>query len=386
MILNFADLFCGGGGTSQGAAEAAVALGYQPRITAVNHWNLAIETHAANHPSARHYCARVDSLKPTELFGTGELDVLWASPECTHHSRARAGAPIQDQSRATAWDVVQWAASLRPSVVFVENVVEFEEWGPLDDTAKPIPGRKGEVFKAWINALRSYGYTVDWRVLCAADFGDPTSRRRLFVQAVRQGRKIVWPNPTHSRSADLFGRPLWRSAQDAVIDWSIPATPIAKRSRALRPKTLQWIRQGLERFGGSPFLVAMEHKGRTISADQPVPTVTCARGGAIGVAFLISYYGTGGARPISEPLPTVTCKARFGLVQASLDEVAFRMLRPHEYAAAQGFPAGYQFCGTIEDQVRQIGNAVPCGFGRALVGAHLLQSSDVSSLVRGIAA
>jgi len=386
MLLNFTDLFCGGGGTSTGAAQAARALGYEPRITAVNHWDLAIRTHAANHPSARHYCARVDSLTPTDLFRPGELDILWASPECTHHSRARGGKPIQDQSRATAWDVVRWAESLRPGVILIENVVEFQEWGPLGDDGDPILDLKGQVFGAWIEALRTIGYVVDWRVLCAADFGDPTSRRRLFVQAVRRGRKIVWPDPTHSRSKDLFGKPLWRSASEAVIDWSIPATPIAKRSRALRPKTLRWIRQGLERFGGSPFLVAMEHKGRTISADQPMPTVTCARGGAIGVAFLISYYGNGGARPITEPLPTVTCKARFGLVQASMDQVAFRMLRPHEYAAAQGFPAGYQFCGTIEDQVRQIGNAVPCGFGRALVGAQLIQSSDVSSLIRGIAA
>lgn len=396
-----ADLFCGAGGTSTGAAQAVEALGYTLRLTAVNHWERAVATHAANHPTARHLCASIDSLNPLHLFSEGELDILWASPECTHHSRARGGRPMRDQSRATAWCVTRWAEALRPSIVMVENVPEFEEWGPLDSRGKPVKERKGETFQAWIQTLRSIGYRVDWRVLCAADYGDPTTRRRLFVQAVRGRRRIVWPEPTHSPESDLFGRPRWRSAAEAVIDWSIPAPRIDERKRPLAPKTMSRILEGLARYGGKPFVVAMEHGGRTVTADAPLPTVTCAKGGAMGVSYLlpqqsggrlrpafepaptvaaagaialvVEYYGTGQARPTSDPLPTVTCNDRFALVKADAGGIGFRMLQPHELAAAQGFPRHYQFAGTKTEQVRQIGNAVPCGISRALVTAQLTQ-------------
>jgi DNA (cytosine-5)-methyltransferase 1 len=153
----------------------------------------------------------------------------------------------------------------------------------------------------------------------------------------------------------------------------------------------------------------MEHGGRTVPASAPLPTVTTARGGAMGVAYLLpqqsdgrlrpisepaptvaaagaialvlEYYGNGQARPVTKPLPTVTCNDRFGLVEASGNQIGFRMLQPHELAAAQGFPADYRFTGTKSDQVRQIGNAVPCGFAKAIVAAQLTQDSDVRHII-----
>lgn len=396
--LTMADLFCGAGGTSTGARQAAERLGYTVRLTAINHWSRAVETHTANHPDARHLCASLDSLNPRDLFAEGELDLLVASPECTHHSRARGGRPMHDQSRATAWCVTRWAEALRPSVVLVENVPEFEEWGPLGANGKPLPSRKGETFRAWVTSMRSIGYRVQWRILCAADYGDPTTRRRLFVQAVRGRRRIQWPDPTHSPQTDLFELPRWRGAHE-IIDWTISTPTLNQRRRPLAPRTMARIREGLRRYGGQPFVIAMEHGGRTVPASAPLPTVTTARGGAMGVAYLlpqqsdgrlrpvaeptptvstsgaialvIEYYGNGQARPVTDPLPTVTCNDRFALVEAAGDRIAFRMLQPHELAAAQGFPTDYRFTGTKTEIVRQIGNAVPCGMSRALVGAVL---------------
>lgn len=409
MKYRIADLFCGAGGTSAGAVEAVLALGRNPELTAINHWPRAIETHTANHPGARHLCTGVDSVNPRDLYAEGELDLLWASPECTHHSRARGGKPMSDQSRATAWCVVRWAEALRPPVILVENVPEFVEWGPIGSKGLPLASRKGETFAAWCAALRSLGYKVDHRLLCAADHGDPTTRTRLFVQAVRGRRQIVWPHPTHSREPDLMATRRWRGADLHVIDWTIPAVPLDERKRPLADRTMERIREGLARYSGEPFLIAMEHGGRTIPAASPVPTVTCAKGGALGVAFLlpqhgggalrpasmpaptvatagaialvVEYYGNGQARPVTDPLPTVTCKDRFALVQAHGSRIAFRMLQPHELAAAQGFPSHYKFTGNKKDQVRQIGNAVPRRLARALVGAVLAQNPDVSHLV-----
>lgn len=305
---------------------------------------------------------------------------------------------MNDQSRASGHCVTRWAEALRPEVILVENVREFMEWGPIGANGRPLASMKGATFRAWVGMLESLGYRVEWRLLCAADYGDPTTRERLFVQAVRGRRRIAWPNPTHTQHPELWGLPRWRPALE-IIDWSIPAQPIDSRKRPLAARTMQRIEEGLRRYGGQPVIIAMEHGGRTLPAAAPLPTVTCARGGAMGVAYLlpqhgggalrpvtqpvptvatsgaialvVEYYGNGKARPVTEPLPTVTCNDRFALVQVLGRRIGFRMLQPAELAAAQGFPKDYRFTGTKTDAVRQIGNAVPCGLARALVSAVL---------------
>jgi DNA (cytosine-5)-methyltransferase 1 len=412
-ILKVADLFCGAGGTSTGAIEAIHALGFTPHLTAVNHWDVAIATHSANHPGARHFCASIDDLNPRSLFAEGELDLLWASPECTHHSTARGGRPINDQSRATAHCVTRWAEALRPPVIMVENVPEFETWGPIGSNGRPLQSRKGETFRAWLELLHSLGYSVDYRRLIAANYGDPTTRERLFVQAVRGRRRIVWPSPTHAQPApDLFamdGRKPWVSAAD-IIDWSIPGRSIFTRERPLAPNTMKRIRDGLDEHGGAT-IIAMEHGGRHLPVSRPLPTITTAKGGAFGVAYIlpqqsggklrpvsepvptistsgalsliIEYYGNGKARPVTEPLPTVTTVDRFALIQKQGGDVLFRMLRWPELAAAQGFRADYKFTGTQREITKQIGNAVPRHLSRALCLAVLSQQSDISSQLLG---
>lgn len=150
--LKAADLFCGAGGSSTGLKRVAQALGVGLDLTAVNHWPTAVETHAANHPEARHVCQSVDNIDPRKVTG-GTLDLLWASPECTHHSTARGGMPINDQSRATAWCVTRWAEALRPAYIVVENVPEFQTWGPLGTNERPLKSRKGETFAAWMSDI-----------------------------------------------------------------------------------------------------------------------------------------------------------------------------------------------------------------------------------------
>lgn len=402
-----ADLFCGAGGTSTGAVEAVTALGFAPELTAINHWPVAVATHERNHPGARHLCASLDALNPRDLFRRGELRLLWASPECTHHSIARGGAPINDQSRATAWCVTRWAEALQPDTILVENVPEFRTWGPIGARGKTLKSMRGRTFEAWLATLRSLGYEVEWRVLVAADYGDPTTRRRLFVQAQRRrSARCVWPTATHAE-AGRGGLAPWVSAR-AIIDWAIPGKSIFAREKPLAPNTLRRIREGLEKFGGAPFVVAMEHGGRVLPAARPLPTVTTARGGAYGPAYVlpqhgggalrpvdqpaptvatagalalvVEYYGNGRARSLAAPLPTVTCRDRFALIHASGGDVLFRMFRKHELAAAQGFRRDYEFVGTVQEQVRQIGNAVPRRLARAIVAAAVGQCEDVSRL------
>lgn len=455
--IKVADLFCGAGGTSTGAIQAIEDLGYSAELTAINHWDIAIATHSANHPGSRHYCTSIDDLNPRRLYQEGELDLLWASPECTHHSTARGGRPINDQSRATAWCVTRWAEAIRPKVIMVENVPEFETWGPLGHNGRPLKSRKGEVFQAWLQTLRSLGYRVDHRVLSAADYGDPTTRRRLFVQAVRGRRRICWPEPTHGES-DMFTERLpYRTARD-IIDWGLKSESIYSRSKPLAENTLRRIWLGLQKYGlkafilpqqaggrqvkgvdepvspittrsgealAQPFLISMEHGGHLRSIDRPINTITTAKGGAHALAepylvelrgtassqiastahdidkpvgtitsggihhalaepYLVEYYGNGEARSVDGPLPTATTKQRFGLAQPVIElqghryllDIRFRMLQPHELAAAQGFPTDYQFTGNKTQVVKQIGNAVPCGLARSLVTAVMTANNQ----------
>ncbi len=405
-MIRIVDLFAGAGGESTGIIQAL--NGAKHDLAAVNHWERAIETHTRNHPNARHFQADIQNLNPHEVVDPRQkLDLLWASPECTHHSIARGGRPRSDQSRASAWLALKWLSEVYVRRFYMENVPEFTTWGPLGSDGRPLQSKKGATFEAYIGALKSLGYRVDWQILKAADYGDPTTRRRFFLQAVRGHEKIRWPEQSHAEVSGLFGLKPWVPARD-VIDWSIQGESIFKRKRPLQPATLRRIEAGILRYWGKwavPFLVRYNggddrHQAvdmpigtldtsnryglveaftlgqQSCAAPRPVskPLATVSTAGAISLTepFLIHYYGNGDAVPVRIPLATITTKDRFALIEgkAGLD-ITFRMLQPHELAAAQGFPKDYWFSGNKTDQVKQIGNAVPVNTAKALAAAGL---------------
>lgn len=328
--LHVADLFAGAGGMSTGLMDACRDLGIRVDLIAVNHWPTAVQTHTANHPSARHFCAPVESVDPRVAVPGGRLHLLMAAPECVHFSTARGGRPMNDQSRASAWHLLRWLELLRVDDVLIENVPEFLTWGPLSAYGRPLKEQRGHTFKAFVAAVESLNYRVEWKILNAADYGEATTRRRLFIRARRGRKSIDWPQPTHGRKAgaSLFRhvRP-WRAARE-VIDWTITGESIFSRKRPLAPATMRRIVEGLKRVGGpelQPFIVAMEHGGRAVSVDVPLPTITTAKGGAFGVAepFLVPFLGerkgqTPRTRSIDDPLQTITTENPIGLAQPFL--------------------------------------------------------------------
>jgi DNA (cytosine-5)-methyltransferase 1 len=309
------DLFCGAGGTTTGAEQS----GAVKVKLAVNHWRTAVYSHQQNHPDVRHICAEVDSINPLEFQGMN-LKVLLASPECVGHSNARGSRPVNDQRRASAWCVPRWAEALRPDWIVCENVREFEDWAPLGVDGKPLKSRKGEIFAAWVQAIRACNYHVEWKSLNAADYGGATSRVRMFVVA-RRGRSsqpIPWPTPTHSREN-------WTPAY-TIIDWSKPAYSIFDRTPALVPKTLARIERGLHKFcspdNPRPFIVKYRGTGTVSDVNEPMPTITA--GGhhlAVAMPFVVKYHGgtsdkrNGTDRQYSllDPLPTIDTQPRFGM-------------------------------------------------------------------------
>jgi DNA (cytosine-5)-methyltransferase 1 len=349
---NVVDMFCGAGGESTGITLAAGEQNMRVNLTAINHWERAIETHAANHPGAEHLCESVERIDPARAVPGQRLDLLWASPECTHHSNARGGRPRSDQGRASAWLILKWLSELFVKRVIIENVPEFLSWGPLDSGGKPLQNRKGETFRAFIGALRSLGYEVDWRILTAADYGDPTIRRRLFIQAVKGRKRILWPEITHMEKTDnLIGYAPWRSARE-IIDWSIPGTSIFGRKRPLAEATIRRIAVGIDRYW----------------KEEAKP-------------FLAVLYGTSDVRSLERPFPTVTtCGSHHALVHEPFTkcglDIRFRMLKNHELKKAQGFPENYVITGNITEQTKQIGNAVPVNTAKALARAIMTESKE----------
>ena len=215
------DSFAGGGGASLGIERA---LGRSPDI-AINHDAEALAMHAMNHPATRHLPHNVWKVDPTAVTGGAPVGLLWASPDCKHHSKAKGGKPVKRAIRDLAWVVVRWARQVRPRIIMLENVEEFREWGPLDVDGRPCKERKGKTFDLFVAELRRLGYRVEHRDLRACDYGAPTIRKRLFLIARRDGAPIVWPMPTHGAPSNpgvIAGALLpWRTAAE-IIDWSLP--------------------------------------------------------------------------------------------------------------------------------------------------------------------
>lgn len=357
------DLFAGGGGASHGMRSA----GYAPTV-AINHDEAAIRMHAINHPEAHHFHASVWDVKPGPASMGRAVRLLWASPDCRDFSAAKGSAPRSESVRCLAWVVVDWAREVRPSVICLENVQEFRDWGPLDANGQRIPERKGEDFRRWVQALEGLGYVVEWRLLVAADYGVPTSRKRLYLVARCDGQPIGWPEPTHGK----LGAPLlpWRSAAEC-IDWEIPCRSIFERKKPLAEATQRRIAEGVQRYvlgAAKPFLLCLSHGGRLEPLTRPLGTITahpdggdrllvapfwastangeregqtprvrpitsplttvCATGsnGALVAAFLAKHYGgpNGHQTPgssLMDPLPTVAGKGQMGPVAIFLDKL-----------------------------------------------------------------
>src|SRR5690625_2512352 len=229
------DLFAGGGGASCGIE---MATGRQVDV-AVNHDAAAVAMHQINHPQTRHEIADVFEVCPRVVTKGRPVGLLWASPDCTYHSKARGGKPMRDKNRkrrSLAWVVTRWAGQVRPRVIMLENVEEFADWGPLvgpHDALRPCPKRRGKTFRRWVRSLERHGYEVEWRELRACDYGAPTIRKRLFVIARCDGEPIVWPEPTHGPGT---GR-RYRSAAEC-IDWDEPMLSIF----ATREEAKEWAR------------------------------------------------------------------------------------------------------------------------------------------------
>ena len=406
------DCFAGGGGASVGIE---MALG-RPVDIAINHDPQAIRMHKVNHPDTLHLTEDIFKVDLKKYVAGRHVALMWASPDCTSHSKAKGGQPRNKGLRILPWAVYKHAKAILPDVILMENVEEIQQWGPLDEAGHPIKERAGEDYKRFIAAMKRLGYDFDSRELVAADYGAPTTRKRWYAIFRRDGKPITWPEPTHSKSG-ADGRLKWLECGD-YIDWSDLGRSIFDRPRPLADATMKRIANGYVKYvvnNPQPYIVnnqsavsfMIQYHGETREGDsrgqlltepiktidtsnryglvtafvtkfyksgtgqmceEPLHTITTSPGhfGLIS-AFLIKYYGTGCGQEAGRPLGTITTKDRFGLVnvitdidgeQYILKDIFLRMLKPEELKRMQGFPEDYILNHDIEGKPYPVGEQV----------------------------
>lgn len=331
------DNFAGGGGASTGIELAAG----RPVNIAINHDAAAILLHKTNHPYTEHIQASVWDVDPEEVCAGRPVGLAWFSPDCKHFSKAKGAALVDRNIRGLAWIVLRWAGTVRPRVIILENVEEFQTWGPVRK-GKPVKSKSGQTFHKWLSQLEALGYAVEYRELVAADYGAPTTRKRFVLIARCDGQPIRWPERTHApRDSEEVkaGKLLpWRSAAE-IIDWSLPAYSVfatkaeikekygVNAVRPLADNTLRRIIRGVDKFtikSGKPFIVECNHggDGHTRSVEEPVNTVTGRYTGGVCEPVTIPYTfsNTGGSvgSPADEPVHTIRTAGGQVLAAANL--------------------------------------------------------------------
>ena len=410
------DAFAGGGGASVGIE---MSLG-RPVDIAVNHDPDAILMHKTNHQDTLHLTEDIFKVNLKKYVKDQHVALMWASPDCTSHSKAKGGKPREKGLRILPWAVYRHAKEILPDVILMENVEEIQQWGPLDEKGYPIPERKGEDYQKFITAMKSLGYRFDCRELVAADYGAPTTRKRWYAVFRRDGKEIRFPEQEYSKD----GKNRWKPFGD-YIDWTDLGKSIFDRQKPLAEATQKRIANGIKKYivdAESPYIVRskdamafiIQYHGETRTGDsrgqlltepiktidtsnryglvtafikkyyksgigqgcdEPLHTITTSPGhfGLVS-AFLVKYYGSGCGQQLDRPLDTITTKDRFGLVNVVLDiqgekyiisDIFLRMLKPEELKLMQGFPKDYiidrDYNGRpypIAKQVARIGNSV----------------------------
>ena len=377
------DNFAGGGGASTGIE---LATG-QPMTIAINHDADAILMHKTNHPFTEHYQASVWDVDPEEVCRGRRVGLAWFSPDCKHFSKAKGGKPVDKNIRGLAWIVLRWAGTVRPRVIILENVEEFQTWGPVR-RGHPVKSKSGQTFCRWVSQLKDLGYAVDWRELVAADYGAPTTRKRFFLVARCDGQPIMWPESTHApadSAAVMEGRKKpWRSAAE-IIDWSLPCPSIfdtrkqirerygLSAQRPLRPNTMRRVIRGVDKFAiknPAPFLVVVNHTGdfRGQEADAPLKTVTAKHGYGVASPVMVPLTVTNTTNSVGagagDPIHTVTTAGNQMMIAPTLTAIG----------QTGGGERGRKI---TEPTHTQVSKAEECVIAPSLIQYHTEQSEHV---------
>lgn len=341
------------------------AAGLQP-IAANEFDPAACATIRRNRPGIHLYACDVRLLTATQLMNDlglepGELFAVVGGPPCQAFSTAGRRLGLNDDRGNVFLHFISLIAGLRPKYAIFENVR-----GLLSAPLKHRPhDRRGEEFPLLerdelpggallhiLQLLENDGYTTTFNLYNTANYGVPQIRERLVFFASRDGGSVPYIPPTHNEDA-RDGLSRWRTFRDAVKGLD-GAEPECGKFPARRLRYFRMLRQG-QNWRDLPIRLQREAMGPSYDAG----------GGKTGFYRRLAW---------DKPSPTLVTRPTMPAT-ALCHPTKLRPLSVAEYGAIQTFPSDYRFEGKTDDKYRQIGNAVPVTFGKA-IGEHVLRFEE----------
>ena len=339
------------------------AAGFQVRFAA-DIDRAAVQTAKTNRRDLPYYAQDVCTLSGKKLRELAqlediEIDLLAGGPPCQSFSTAGRRLALDAEDKGPlVFQFIRLLKELKPRAFLMENVKGIlsasQRWRalPYNNNGKPIDEHHGSLLREIVRRIRALGYSLDHRVLNAADYGVPQVRERVFFVGFRDGRPPDFPEPTHARNGGLFEKQ-WRTLGDALAGLRDDDSPRTSFS----PRKLRYLK--LVPPGGNwrnlPVTLQKESMGRAFRA----------LGGRCGYWRRLS---------LDAPSPTILTEpqnASTSLCHPSED----RPLTVLECARVQTFPDEWRFVGSTLEQYRLVGNAVPVQLA-ASVGGSIIRALD----------
>lgn len=306
-----------------------------------------------NKPAMTGDIREIDSSTILEASGLkkGEVFLLCGGPPCQPFSTAGKRLGINDPRGSLFMDYVRMVNEIRPRFFVFENVKG------LTSIAVDKDGEPGEVLNIILAEFQKIGYKTVHAVLDAVHYGVPQFRERLIILGSRDHEDIYLPAPTHFQRHQLPGM-RWRTLGEVIKDLENNPGPCTNFSE----ERLKYLR-----------LVPEGGNWRDLPKEiQPIAMGGAweSGGGKVGFYRRLSY---------AQPSPTVVTSP---VQKATMmcHPTKDRPLSVKEYARIQQFPDDWKIEGTISNQYKQIGNAVPVGLAEA-IGKALISVAEGNSTV-----
>lgn len=307
----------------------------------------------------------------------GEVDLVVGGPPCQSFSTAGRRRTIADPRGTLVWDFLRFVEALGPKAFLMENVrgllsaaLRHRPIAERPSKGGPPLARDetpGSVMQQWVEDLRQIGppsYRVDLFEVNAVNYGAPQLRERVLVFGNRLGHVVDFPAPTHgppgpAQQELLCGTEPFRTLGDALDEYSDPDavlldfSPRKKRYLSLVPPGGNW--------RSLPDEVARESMGRAY----------VAKGGRSGWWRRLAW---------DLPCPTIVTMPNHASTSMCHPSET-RVLSVAEFARVQEFPDDWTFAGTVQEQMTQVGNAVPVRLGEVAgrVAAELCRREPSSA-------
>lgn len=367
--FNMLDLFCGTGALSYGLENASNRFRTAGGIDADQ---AAALTAAQNHPNAKIWCAKIESLGPEEMLaysGVSDIDVIVGGPPCQGFSSLRPsrGAGLDDPRNSLYKEFVKYVEKLRPRIFLLENVVGI------------LTAGEGKLVAEMLASFKSAGYEVDWRVLNAANFGIPQKRERFFLLGIRKnlGSRVLpmFPIPTHWFNGRVIGTRLKDryivnqhaglppiTVWDAISD--LPSLKSGESCRSYRTvaKTDYQLARRQGAMANLTLHEAASHNAKMLEVIKHAgSSIHALPKGLVNSGYSSCY----SRLAKDEPSTTITVKFTSPASSKCIHPIDNRAITPREAARLQSFNDSFLFAGSKTDIASQIGNAVPPLFGEA---------------------